>query len=626
MADVALRPTLARNAPEQVAAGTPLDQSDAIASLLSLSLAEGAVPAKPLDVKTEPPAHQSIPAANAPSTSVPLSTSLSSGGKHHRRLSSTGKTRRRLSDAREAANRPSPSLLQSSSAALSLATLSLSSSPPSSYPGQVSASFTGASRTLAPAPPKGANGATSNDSSGIPVTGEDEKNGAIPIPISSSNGRTGKKRGMDHRCESCSKIYRHPSCLIKHRWEHTPHWREASKFVLSKHQQVQLLEAAAILSHMSPAASGGRSLPEDRSLWPSFLSGGSLPPPEPPIPTNRNVSGSDSNAPAPNAHKTVAPSPSYMPHPVSSSVPARSTSTGPRLHDYGVGSGVVTQLRPGLVGVTTSSGGVAVIGERSSDNSVNPVSSTQPVPVPGVARHHHDAFGSVSSTGSASYYRNQHGAAPESWGSHGYGSAGQHGLVGYPYSNGVAGSLHNGSSAPGGWSLPKSSVRSGSAFSRSRSHSRTRRTASGSSESPPSDDESIDVDGMMEDARERALDREVNVVIEEEEDEEDGVGMVGVDGGKTGMRTPRVAQKGPTTFGGGKYPQLLGRTGYQSLAGGRTLRSRTRADEDDMARNISLREEDEEMDEIELVRAKGPMTKKEQEWDGMEMEMEMDMD
>jgi hypothetical protein len=40
----------------------------------------------------------------------------------------------------------------------------------------------------------------------------------------------------------CKQVYRHPSCLIKHRWEHTPHWREASKFVLSKHQQVQLLE------------------------------------------------------------------------------------------------------------------------------------------------------------------------------------------------------------------------------------------------------------------------------------------------------------------------------------------------------------------------------------------------
>ena len=45
------------------------------------------------------------------------------------------------------------------------------------------------------------------------------------------------------------QVYRHPSCLIKHRWEHTPQWREASKFVLSKHQQVQLLEVGLLSTH-----------------------------------------------------------------------------------------------------------------------------------------------------------------------------------------------------------------------------------------------------------------------------------------------------------------------------------------------------------------------------------------
>ena len=40
------------------------------------------------------------------------------------------------------------------------------------------------------------------------------------------------------------QVYRHPSCLVKHRWEHSPHWREASKLMLSKHQQVQLLEVS----------------------------------------------------------------------------------------------------------------------------------------------------------------------------------------------------------------------------------------------------------------------------------------------------------------------------------------------------------------------------------------------
>lgn len=72
-----------------------------------------------------------------------------------------------------------------------------------------------------------------------------------------------------HRCEACSKVYRHPSCLVKHRWEHTVYWKEASKFLMSKHQQVQLLEAAAILVGMDTHA---RSLPEEKALWPAAVS------------------------------------------------------------------------------------------------------------------------------------------------------------------------------------------------------------------------------------------------------------------------------------------------------------------------------------------------------------------
>lgn len=45
---------------------------------------------------------------------------------------------------------------------------------------------------------------------------------------------------------SLVQMYRHPSCLVKHRWEHTPQWREASKFMLSKHQQVQVLEVRSL--------------------------------------------------------------------------------------------------------------------------------------------------------------------------------------------------------------------------------------------------------------------------------------------------------------------------------------------------------------------------------------------
>lgn len=40
--------------------------------------------------------------------------------------------------------------------------------------------------------------------------------------------------------------------LVKHRWEHSPHWHEASKFLLSKHQQVQLLEVGFKISLLKP--------------------------------------------------------------------------------------------------------------------------------------------------------------------------------------------------------------------------------------------------------------------------------------------------------------------------------------------------------------------------------------
>ncbi|KAJ7824902.1 hypothetical protein B0H14DRAFT_3468966 [Mycena olivaceomarginata] len=66
--------------------------------------------------------------------------------------------------------------------------------------------------------------------------------------------------------------------------EHTPHWRALSSL---PHPGpggergcgdggVQLLEAAAILSHLSPDSETGTSLPEDRGMWPRWVSGGAL--------------------------------------------------------------------------------------------------------------------------------------------------------------------------------------------------------------------------------------------------------------------------------------------------------------------------------------------------------------
>ncbi|KAL7422380.1 hypothetical protein Q5752_003026 [Cryptotrichosporon argae] len=86
-----------------------------------------------------------------------------------------------------------------------------------------------------------------------------------------SGGVKGRRKGMVFKCESCAKEYRHPSCLVKHRWEHSPHWREPTQISMSKHQQVQMLEAAAILAHLDPTQPG-RSLPSDKSLWPAILS------------------------------------------------------------------------------------------------------------------------------------------------------------------------------------------------------------------------------------------------------------------------------------------------------------------------------------------------------------------
>lgn len=64
-----------------------------------------------------------------------------------------------------------------------------------------------------------------------------------------SEGETGRLKEL-LRCEACGKAYKHISSLAKHLWEHTPEWRMTKKLLISKHQQVQLLEAASILVNM----------------------------------------------------------------------------------------------------------------------------------------------------------------------------------------------------------------------------------------------------------------------------------------------------------------------------------------------------------------------------------------
>ncbi|KAG8978213.1 hypothetical protein FRB90_008553, partial [Tulasnella sp. 427] len=187
-----------------------------------------------------------------------------------RRLSSASQTKRRLSEATAATIQASAtddfirgtSVVSNSGLSAAAASLSLSSSPPTAAP---------PARSVQQLIQK-----QSGDASG---DGNDED--------SAPNPGSGRKKGVIYRCETCSKVYRHPNCLLKHRWEHSPAWREASKFLLSKHQQVQLLEAAAILSHITPRDDSnvsGTALPEDRALWPSYLSGGLLAAPSTKVP------------------------------------------------------------------------------------------------------------------------------------------------------------------------------------------------------------------------------------------------------------------------------------------------------------------------------------------------------
>lgn len=117
---------------------------------------------------------------------------------------------------------------------------------------------------------------------------------------------TGSRRetGNELRCETCGKAYKHSSCLTKHlfvslslfrrlgmslaflgavpvgrmklranvmtrSWEHTPEWSFTSKLLMSKHQQVQLLEAASVLVAMNQDGDAVVDAPTDANGHPS---------------------------------------------------------------------------------------------------------------------------------------------------------------------------------------------------------------------------------------------------------------------------------------------------------------------------------------------------------------------
>lgn len=203
----------------------------------------------------------------------------------------------------------------------------------------------------------------------------------------------------------------------------------------------------------------------------------------------------------------MATSPYTVSHLSSSSVPAasllsssnggRATSTGPRLHDYAIpaSNGSVTQLRPGLISVSSGDG---------SESSVTSHSSTLPVAVPNTTTTSHEHFTS---------YREGRG---ESWSS----SRGSH-YRDRPVAGLSVNSGRSGSFAPesyrstftsdlggGGWSLPSSELRSVSVDD---SGPKSRSRSGSGSGSRASDDESVDIDIDAEDG-------DINVDVGDERD------------------------------------------------------------------------------------------------------------
>ncbi|ETI21859.1 hypothetical protein G647_05928 [Cladophialophora carrionii CBS 160.54] len=130
-----------------------------------------------------------------------------------------------------------------------------------------------------------------HDNDALDDNSNDEDNQSSSKNLKSRNRRAsegshlikgeGKKSAAELRCDTCGKGYKHSSCLTKHLWEHDPAWAITSKLLISKHQQVQLLEAASVLCNMTvenPTASqfdleaAAVDPSEDSSASPGFSS------------------------------------------------------------------------------------------------------------------------------------------------------------------------------------------------------------------------------------------------------------------------------------------------------------------------------------------------------------------
>lgn len=101
--------------------------------------------------------------------------------------------------------------------------------------------------------------ATAAATGGLTIRNNNRRQSEIGNMVLSSSGRRKSSytgRGLSesfsgqYRCNDCGKSYKHPNCLQKHRWEHSEEWEITKNLPLTKHQQVQMLEAAAILVGM----------------------------------------------------------------------------------------------------------------------------------------------------------------------------------------------------------------------------------------------------------------------------------------------------------------------------------------------------------------------------------------
>ncbi|KAK8225556.1 hypothetical protein HDK77DRAFT_431774 [Phyllosticta capitalensis] len=222
------------------------------------------LPPNPFSVLTLKPSQEISRSANSHRSSMgTVASSLPSRHSHARTSSSLSSS---LNPAHRVSRRKSVSTAAASNVAAMAAVVESSSAPrrtnkstltPRGPPGfnhSPSSVPNGGSGFMGPA--SYAKGSAVAD--GPPLISLDDKNNKSRTRRASEGSRAkeGGKRasGSELRCEKCGKGYKHSSCLTKHLWEHTPEWAITSKLLISKHQQVQLLEAASVLVNMNQEA------------------------------------------------------------------------------------------------------------------------------------------------------------------------------------------------------------------------------------------------------------------------------------------------------------------------------------------------------------------------------------